>query len=133
MSKYVFPAIFQKQENGYFITFPDFEACFTQGNNLEDGLDMASDVLCMTLYNMEEENTAIPTPTDPTAIHTETGSFVTLVGCDTMEYRKFHSNKSVKKTLTVPQWLDEMATKENVNFSQTLQQALMEKLHMQNN
>ena len=130
MNKYVFPAVFRKEKKGYYIYFPDVDACFTQGNDLQDGLDMANDVLCMTLYDMEENGKAIPVPSDPAAITTNAGEFVTLVGCDTLEYRKFHNSKAVKKTLTVPQWLDEMAMKENVNFSQTLQQALMDRLHI---
>lgn len=130
MSKYVFPAVFRKEEKGYYIYFPDLEACFTQGNDLQDGLDMAKDVLCMTLYDMEESGEAMPKPSDPAELKTGAGEFVTLVGCDTLEYRKFHNSKAVKKTLTVPQWLDEMAMRENVNFSQTLQQALMDRLHI---
>ena len=131
MAKYVYPAVFHREEKGYFIEFPDFEACFTQGNDLQDGLEMANDVLCLTLYDMEEAGEPIPPPSDPALIKTEPGCFVALVGCDTLEYRKFHNNKAVKKTLTVPQWLDEMAVRENVNFSQTLQQALMEKLKIE--
>ena len=130
MNKYVFPAVFRKEERGYYIYFPDFDACFTQGNDLQDGLDMAKDVLCMTLYDMEENDKNIPVPSDPSEIKTSVGEFVTLVDCDTLEYRKFYNSKAVKKTLTVPQWLDELAMKENVNFSQTLQQALMERLNV---
>ena len=103
MNKYVFPAVFRKEKKGYYIYFPDVDACFTQGNDLQDGLDMANDVLCMTLYDMEENGKAIPVPSDPAAIKTNAGEFVTLVGCDTLEYRKFHNSKAVKKTLTVPQ------------------------------
>ena len=51
-----------------------------------------------------------------------------LVACDTMEYRKLHNNKSVKKTLTIPEWLNEEALAMNINFSQVLQEALMEKV-----
>lgn len=128
MSKYAYPAVFTQEEGGYSITFPDFEACFTQGDSVDDGLSMAEDVLCLTLYDMEEKGETIPVPSDPRDIKTDSESFVTLVRCDTLEYRKFFDNRAVKKTLTVPHWLDEMATRANVNFSQTLQNALMEQL-----
>lgn len=128
MSKYAYPAIFTQEANGYSIVFPDFEACFTQGENLEEGLNMAEDVLCLTLYDMEERGEEIPRSSDPRNLKTKENAFVTFVRCDTLEYRKFFDNKAVKKTLTVPHWLDEMATKANVNFSQTLQNALMEQL-----
>ncbi|MEG1441709.1 MAG: type II toxin-antitoxin system HicB family antitoxin, partial [Oscillospiraceae bacterium] len=68
MSKYVFPAVFEKEDVGFSIYFPDLETCFTQGNDLEDGLNMANDVLCMTLYDMEVEGAEIPKPTDPMTI-----------------------------------------------------------------
>lgn len=131
MAKYAYPAIFTQEENGmYSISFPDFEACFTQGDDLLDGLDMANDVLCLTLYDLEENNGEIPTPSNPLAIIVEKNSFVTLVGCDTLMYRKYYDNKAVKKTLTVPAWLNTIAEREGVNFSQVLQSALKDTLHI---
>ena len=128
MSKYAYPAIFTQEENGYSITFPDIETCFTQAETIDDGLTMAEDALCLTLYDLEEKELNIPKPSDPRKIKTDDSSFVTLVQCDTLEYRKFFDNRAVKKTLTVPHWLDEMAARQNINFSQTLQNALMEQL-----
>ena len=55
MSKYSYPAVFTKEEIGFSIVFPDFEACFTQGDTIEDGISMAEDVLCLTLCHMEEK------------------------------------------------------------------------------
>ncbi|OZV12379.1 HicB family protein [Tissierella sp. P1] len=132
MAKYVYPAIFSKEENGlYSIVFPDFEACFTQGDDIQDGLFMANDVLCLTLYDMEENKKEIPTPSDPLKIKVENNEFVTLVSCDTLEYRKFYDNKAVKKTLTIPSWLNTMAEREEINFSQLLQEALKDRLQIQ--
>lgn len=131
MAKYVYPAIFTKDDDGmYFINFPDFEACFTQGDDIQDGLFMANDVLCLTLYNMEENKEEIPASSDPLKIKVKDNEFVTLVSCDTMEYRKFYDNKAVKKTLTIPSWLNAMAEKEDINFSQVLQEALKERLQV---
>ena len=132
MAKYVYPAIFSKEENGlYSIVFPDFEACFTQGDDIQNGLFMANDVLCLTLYDMEENGESIPKPSEPLAIKVKSNEFVTLVGCDTLEYRKFYENKAVKKTLTIPSWLNTMAEKEDINFSQVLQEALKDRLKLQ--
>jgi antitoxin HicB len=131
MAKYVYPAIFSKEENGlYSIVFPDFEACFTQGDDIQDGLFMANDVLCLTLYDMEENKKEIPTPSDPLKIKVENNEFVTLVSCDTLEYRKFYDNKAVKKTLTIPSWLNTMAEREGINFSQLLQESLKDRLQL---
>ena len=128
MAKYVFPAIFIKEDDGqYSIEFPDLKNCYTQGDNLLDAYDMASDVLCLCLYNLEEKGKSIPSPSDPGDIKVNDG-FVALIGADTLEYRKFYDNKAVKKTLSIPQWLNTLAEREGVNFSYILQSALKEKL-----
>ena len=129
MAKYAYLAIFHREEEGgFYIEFPDFDACFTQGEDVPDGLEMAEDVLCLTLYDMEQNGEKPPTASDQKDIKVDEKSFVTLVGCDTVDYEKYYSNKSVKKTLSIPEWLDRLAKKENVNFSGVLQDALMEKL-----
>ncbi|HHW01468.1 MAG TPA: type II toxin-antitoxin system HicB family antitoxin [Thermoanaerobacterales bacterium] len=66
MAKYVFPAVFTREENGHYsINFPDLKNCYTQGDNLRDAYDMASDVLCLCLYHMEEKGESIPAPSNP--------------------------------------------------------------------
>ena len=131
MSKYVYPAVFVKEDSGlYFVNFPDFEACFTQGSDIDDALYMAQDILSITLCDMEDENLQIPRASAPKEIETGEDSFVSLVCADTTEYRKTYSGKSVKKNLTIPQWLNDAALRENINFSKVLQEALMVKLHL---
>ena len=63
-------------------------------------------------------------------VETEQGEFVSLVTCDTLEYRKYYDNKAVKKTLTIPAWLNTMAEREGINFSAVLQSALKKELHV---
>lgn len=123
--KYAYPAIFTPEvEGGFSVVFPDLESCYTCGDNMADALIMAEDVLALTLYGYEKEHKTIPTPSQRKEIDTEDESFVNFVSCDTLEYRKKFSNKAVKKTLTIPAWLNEMATESNVNFSTVLQEAL---------
>ncbi len=128
MAKYVYPAIFTKEDNMFSIQFYDLPNCITQGEDLADGLENANDALCLTLYHMEQRGEKIPPATNPMDIKTGKNQFVTLINCDTVEYEKFYKNKSVKKTLTIPEWLNDMAIKENINFSNVLQNALIEKL-----
>lgn len=130
MAKYIFPAVFTKDGDFYVVNFPDVEGCFTQGESIQDALEMAEDVLCLTLYDYEESNKAIPQPSDLKAIKTDDSSFVSLVSCDTIEYRKFYDNKAVKKTLTIPAWLNTMSEREGINFSAVLQNALKAELHI---
>lgn len=130
MSKYVYPAIFTPESEGYSITFPDLSNCFTQGEDMADGVEAAADALCLTLYDMEESGAAIPKASDIGTIKTENGAFTTLIMCDTLEYRKFYDNKAVKKTLTIPSWLNTMAEREGLNFSQILQNGLKAELRV---
>lgn len=128
MAKYVYPAVFTPEEKGYSIVFPDLEGCFTCGDSLQDGLEMARDVLALVLYGYEKEEKLIPKPTERNEIKVKKGEFVNYVMCDTMEYRKRFNNKAVKKTLTLPEWLNEEAMALGVNFSQVLQEALLQRL-----
>jgi predicted RNase H-like HicB family nuclease len=124
MSKYVYPAIFTSEDDGaYSVSFPDIESCYTCGDNMADALVMAEDVLCLMLYDMEKDGKTIPTPSNST----DDKSIVSLVVCDTEFYRRFYENRSVKKTLTLPMWLNERA---NINFSGVLQEALKIQLHI---
>jgi len=128
--KYTYPAIFtQESNNQYSVVFPDFEgsgyACITGGDDLNDSIAMAQDALNLTLYTMEQDKATVPISSDIKTIVVADNEFVTLVACDTNEYKKFFETKAVKKTLTIPSWLNAKAEKQGVNFSQILQDALI--------
>jgi predicted RNase H-like HicB family nuclease len=85
--KYIYPAVFSDTENGVInVSFPDFKACFTYGYSLSEALDMAEDVLSLTLCDMENSGEDIPAPSDIRSLHTEPGTFLTLIRCDTDSY-----------------------------------------------
>lgn len=129
MAKYVYPAIFTPEEDGsYSIVFPDLEGCYTCGDNLEDGIEMAEDALALVLYGYEKDGREIPAPSARSAFSVSGNDFVNLIACDTMKYRKMYNNKAVKKTLTIPEWLNEAASAMGLNFSQILQEALIQKV-----
>lgn len=129
MKRYTYPAIFTTEKaGGYSVVFPDLEGCYTCGDDLGDAIYMAQDVLAFTLYDYERDQRDIPTPSEASTLHTEENEFVNYVTCDTLEYQRRHNNRAVKKTLTIPEWMDEAATAAGVNFSQTLQDALKQKL-----
>lgn len=129
--KYVFPAIFTEDDNSFAIRFPDVDGCFTCGSTLAEGIEMAEDALALMLYEYEKEGTAIPAPSRMKDIETEDNEFVTYITCDTLKYRKMHNNRAIKKTLTIPEWLNEEATAREINFSQVLQEALRMKLNLE--
>ena len=126
--KYVYPALFQPEEEGFFISFPDLDGCFTQAVSLPEGMDMAADALNLMLWHMEEEHMDMPAPSALTNIKGDDGSFATLISADTLAYRRLHDTKAVRKNLSIPRWLDTLATEHNINFSNILQNALMREL-----
>ena len=132
MPKYVYPAIFEKEpEGGYSVYFPDIGGCYTQGEDLAEAVENAEDALCLALYDLEEKSAAIKEPSDISALTVKDGDFTSLVSCDTIEYRRYFDNKAVKKTLTIPNWLNVMSERANINFSAVLQKALMQELNIE--
>ena len=134
MSKYIYPAIFTPEiEGGYSVRFPDVENCFTDADDLVSAMEMAKDVLCLMLYDLEQSNSEIPKASSVHDIQNNAtdDEFVTLIACDTLEYRRYFDNKAVKKTLSIPSWLNDMAERAEINFSATLQAALKQQLNIQ--
>ena len=131
MAKYAYPAVFTPEKGGGFsIRFPDLENCYTCGDNMVDSLLMAEDVLALVLYGYERDGRKIPSPSDESGIPLSKGEFINYIACDTLEYRKIYNNKAVKKTLTIPEWLNESAMAMGLNFSQILQEALLSKIQL---
>lgn len=127
--RYIYPAVFTLEDGIYSVVFPDIEIA-TSGDTLVEAVEMAKDALCLTLYDMEERGESIPESSDITSLKVSEGSFASLIECDTMEYRRYFSNKAVKKTLSIPAWLNTMAEKEDINFSAVLQKALKAELNL---
>jgi len=123
MSK-IYPAIFHAETEGYWVEFPNLEGCQTQGDTLEEAFSMAQEALGLYLASLEERKLPIPAPENPANLNVEKGGFVTLITTNLNKYRR---NKAVKKTLTIPSWLNEIAESNNTNFSNVLQEALMQK------
>ena len=130
MEKLVDPALFHKsEEGGFWISFPDFPECFTEGDDMKQAYEMTVEALGLALVNRKEEKEEIPDPSDLDKIQNEDGTIV-IVEFDMLEYQRKHNSKAVKKTLSIPEWLNEEAVSMGVNFSQVLQEALMSKLNI---
>jgi predicted RNase H-like HicB family nuclease len=129
MKTFLYPAYFRRVESGgYSVDFPDLPGCISAGDSLEEALAMAREALSLHLYGMAEDGDAIPAPSDPTVLRLEPGSFVTPVEGRPEMVRDEIRNRAVKKTLTIPYWLNEAAEARHVNFSQVLQEALRQRV-----
>ena len=121
MAKYVYPALFESNElGGYCVSFPDVQGGYTEGKDLSEAMEMAQDVLCLTLYNHEMNRNEIQPPTPLSELESPADGFVTLIACDTNYYKRYFANKLVNKTVTIPARLNFEAEQAGVNFSHVL-------------
>ena len=126
--KYVYPAILFPDDGKIGVTVPDLPGCHTYGDNTADALLMAKDAIEMWLWDAENKQEAIPVASETLPVeHNET---LTLIAADTDEFRQANDTRAVKKTLSIPSWLNYQAEKANAPFSQILQQGLKEYLQL---
>ena len=123
---YFYPAIFQVEEDGYSVFVPDIPGCMTQGDTMEEALAMVQEAIGLMLEDVAPAD--YPAESLPQDLVLEKDQFALMVPFDKLAYDKKYNAKAVKKTLSVPKWLDTLATEHNVNFSNILQNALMHEL-----
>ncbi|MDY2736341.1 type II toxin-antitoxin system HicB family antitoxin [Intestinibacter sp.] len=126
---YVYPAIFTYEDDGISVEFPDLPGCLTCADTTEEAIKMAKEALGLHLYDIEEENEHIPGVSSINDLSLEKNQIPILIDINMVLHRKAIENTSVKKTLTIPQWLNKEAERHNINFSQVLQEALKEQLN----
>ena len=130
-SKYTFEAIFTKEkEGGYSVRFPQLDGCYTQGDTLEAAQRNAVDAMSLHLYGMEQEGETIPDAVLEPVEDLKAWESVVLVTAWMTPFREAMQNQAIKKTLTIPAWLNAEAERRNVNFSQVLQSALKDYLRI---
>lgn len=119
-----YPAVFTKEDEGFSIIFPDFAGA-TQGDNLEEAMSNAKEFLDGILAYYIDENLLLPEPTDLKQVQTTNeNQFVSFIQGDPSPYIK---KKTVRKNVTIPEWLASRGEKDKANFSKILTDALFEK------
>ena len=126
--KFFYPALFHKEDDGgFWVSFPDIPECLTQGTDMSQAYEMAVDALGLALEDRMKENN-VPVPTSIDFLVIAENSYPVIIEFDLLEYKKKHSSRAVKKTRTIPEWLNDEAIKKNINFSAVLQEALKAQL-----
>lgn len=125
---YSYPAIFEYDEDGISVSFPDLPGALTCGNDEDEAFRNAKEALGLHLFGMEQDNETIPVPTKLIQVSLESNQAVAIVNVFMPLIRDRVKRATVKKTLTIPKWLNEIADEHNINFSHVLQEALKEKL-----
>ncbi len=126
--RYVFPAVFRFHNRGVDVEFPDVPGCFSHGATQEEALEMAREALGLHLFGMEKDGDPIPSPSRVTDVDVTEGEAVVLVDVWMPPIREAVTERSVKKTLTIPRWLNDLGERHKVNFSHLLQTALKQHL-----
>lgn len=121
---FVYPAIFHREEDSYWVEFPDLEGCFSYGNSITETMESAQEALSGYLLTLLEQGQTVAVPSDISMYDVSDG-FTSLVSCDINQYK---DTKAIKKTLTIPSWLNDRAISMGLNFSQVLQEALISKI-----
>lgn len=132
--KKIYPVIFTQTKAEVLIEVPDLEI-LTEGKNLADAIDMARDAIGITGISMEDHGEAIPEPSDLDSIDVSAGTFaeegkgyVSLVDIDFTMYRRKIDTKTVRRNVTLPNWLNQEAEAAHINVSKVLQEALINRL-----
>ena len=127
--KMVYPVVFKENKMDkvpFWVYVPDLD-CSTQGTDFANAIEMARDVINLTIVDMEDEKKDVPVPGDINYV-VKDGEFISYVDVDPVAYRIKLKNLSVRKNCTLPQWLACKAEEAGINFSKVLQEALTERL-----
>lgn len=122
-----YPAIFTYEDNRYWVKFIDLDGCFSDGENLSQAMENAKEAMGLFLEDLKEYPKCTTNIKD---IKLEDNQIISFITVNLDEHQKKYETKSIKKTLSIPAWLNTIAEKEGVNFSQLLQKALIETLHI---
>jgi len=128
--KVTYPVILEEVDDvhGYLVKVPDFKGGLTEGDDIADALYMAQDLVSIMCVCYQDDGKPLPSPTPLDEVVVKSRETKTLVAADLDAYRKKLDEMAVKKTLTIPSWLNEAAKAAHINFSSTLAEALKEKL-----
>lgn len=125
-----YPIILTPDGDGYVVYIPDFDIN-TQGYSLTEAIEMARDAIGLVGIDMEDDGKTLPKPSRLRDVTGENADdVVTLVDVDFAEYRRKNDNRTVRRNVTLPSWLDYEAEKSGINVSAVLQKALKQELRI---
>jgi len=127
-NRYSFIALFTAADDGISIEFPDLPGCLPCADSMDEAFQNAREALGLHLWGMEQDGESIPEPTSLSDIHCEQGAVPAAIEVFMPPFRDKLNNRFVKKTLSLPAWLADMADKDGVNCSKIFQNALIEYL-----
>lgn len=132
MLKLIYPACFYPNENGFTVVVPDLPGCVTEGSDLANAFEMIVDAASGWVLDELEDGNPIPKATDITNVIADEypNGFTSMIILDMDTYAEKYGDKAIRKNCTLPAWLNTLAEKNDINFSQILQEALIQKLNV---
>lgn len=129
LKRLIYPAVFLQENDGITITFPDLPGCISCADTFDEAYDMAKEAMELYLEDyVEDLFKSAPKPSKLQDIKLDSNECIALIELDVNEYLKTFDNRSIKKTLTIPSWLNDAAIKKKLNFSKILQDALLKEI-----
>ena len=127
MNKVAYPAVFvkdQQNDSGYSVYFPDLPGGFSCGDTLADAMLMARDCAGLRLFDELKCGRSYPESSTIESVSLESGQFVQYIAVDMDEFVRKHSQRIVRKNVSVPAWLNTFGERNNINFSEVLTRGL---------
>ena len=122
MTEHIYPAVFHPNSDGtYTVTFPDLPGCISEGKTLGNAMVMAQSALGQWIEYLTDKEETIPAASMLQSIEVEQGEFVNLIRADIKDGR------AVRRTVSIPKWMDERVTEAGLSLSRVLQDALKER------
>lgn len=127
--KYIYTAVFTPDEHGkFYASVPDLPGCISSGRDLQDAIDQISDAAALWLVVAEDKGRSIASPTTQADIPHEEGDVLSLIQVDTIAYRALTDTRAVRKNVSLPAWMADLADRRGINCSQVLQEGLKARL-----
>ena len=124
--EYAYPAIFHKNEDTtYTITFPDLPGCISEGKSIANAIFMSQAALTQWIEYLNDKKMQLPAPSQLASIHAEDDEFVNFVCID------YKENRAVKRTVSIPKWMDDLVIESGLSLSRVLQDALKQRFEEQ--
>lgn len=125
MTEYIYPAVFHANEDGSFtITYPDLPGCISEGKSLGNALYMAQSALTQWIGYLLDKKQSIPPASRLDDLSVGENEFINLIRTDVRDGR------AVKRTVSIPKWMDDEVIDAGLSLSRVLQEALKERLHL---
>lgn len=129
--KYIYSAVFTPNEDGtkYYARIPDLPGCITTGHDLQDAIEQITDAASGWLVVAEDEGLPISSATPQDVIEHQKEDLLSLIQVDTIAYRALTDTRAVRKNVSLPAWMAELADRRGINCSQVLQDGLRSRLN----